>query len=108
MNITSESLLEDLLERYPAAGVVLSRYGLEAYEEADPSCKSVVRFAGDRGIPVERLLEELNRVIDISRQDPLPSSLAYLRVPPRVNPTRVRLPGRHRIRRGGALGLASR
>ncbi len=78
MNITSETLLEDLLERYPAARVVLSRYGLDAYEEADPPRKSVARFAAGRSIPVERLLKELNRVVDISRQEPPPSSFLSL------------------------------
>lgn len=77
-SITSETLLEDVLERYAAARVVLSRYGLEAYEEADPPGEPVARFARSRGIPVERLLEELNRVVDISRQDPPPTSFLSL------------------------------
>jgi hemerythrin-like domain-containing protein len=78
MNISPGTRLEDLVERYPAARVVLSRYGLDAHEEADPPRESVARFAEDRGIPVERILEELSRVADISRQEPPPSSFLSL------------------------------
>lgn len=63
---------------YPAAKVVLSRYGLDAHEEADPPRESVGHFAESRGIPAERLLEELNRITDISRQEPPPSSFLSL------------------------------
>lgn len=76
--ITADILLEDVIERYPAAKVVLSRYGFDAYEEADPPHQSVSRFADSRKIPVERLLEELNRVVDISLQEPPPVSFLSL------------------------------
>lgn len=66
------------VEGYPAARVVLSRYGLGAYEEADPPRESVARFAEERGIPVGRLLDELNRVVDISLQEPPPTSFLSL------------------------------
>ncbi len=78
MNITYETRLEGLVERYPAARVVLSRYGLDSYEEADPPHESVAQFAEDRSIPAERLLEELGRVVDISQQEPPPSSFLSL------------------------------
>lgn len=68
MSISSETRLEDLVERHPAARVVLSRYGLGAYGEAAPPRDSVARFAEDRGIPAELLVEELSRVADISRR----------------------------------------
>lgn len=78
MNISRETRLEDLLERYPAARVVLSRYGLDSYEEADSPRESVAQFAEDRSIPAERLLEELGRVVDISLQEPPPTSFLSL------------------------------
>lgn len=78
MNISRETRLAGLVERYPAARVVLSRSGLDVYEEADPPRKSVAQFAEARGIPVERLLEDLGRVMDISRQEPPPSSFLSL------------------------------
>ncbi|CAN5857240.1 hypothetical protein BH23ACT11_BH23ACT11_04740 [soil metagenome] len=78
MNISRETRQAGLVERYPAARVVLSRYGLDSYEEADPPRETVSRFAEDRGIPVERLLEELGRVVEISRQEPPPSSFLSL------------------------------
>lgn len=78
MNISRETGLAGLVEHYPAARVVLSRYGLDSYEEADPPRESVARFAEDRSIPAERLLEELGRVVDISRQEPPPSSFLSL------------------------------
>lgn len=78
MKISGETRLDDLVVRHPAARVVLSRYGLGAYEEADPPRESVVRFAEDRSIPAERLLEELGRVADISRHEPPPSSFLSL------------------------------
>jgi hemerythrin-like domain-containing protein len=77
-SILPDTPLEDVTGSYPAAKVVLSRYGLDALEEADPPRASVARFAEDRGIPVERLLEELNRVVYISLQDPPPSSFLSL------------------------------
>ena len=78
MNISPEARLEDLLGRYPAARVVLSRYGLDAYEEADPPRESVARFARSRGIPVERLMEELEGAVGISEQEPPPKSFLSL------------------------------
>lgn len=77
-DIASETLVRNIVERYPAAKVMLSRYGFEAYEEADPSRESVARFAENRGIPVERLLKELNRVVNISLQEPPPTSFLSL------------------------------
>lgn len=89
-SINSETVLEDVLERYPAARVVLSRYGLETYEEAHPPRESVGRFAENRGIPVRRLLEELDRIVDISLQEPPPSRLPlaarYARIAGRTLP----------------------
>lgn len=76
--ITADMLLEDVIEYYPATKVVLSRYGLDAYEEADPPGESVARFAGDRGIPVALLLAELDRVVGISLQEPPPTSFLSL------------------------------
>ena len=78
MNISPETRLEDLVGCYPAARVVLSRYGLNAYEEADPPRESVARFAGSRGMPVELLLEELKEAVGISEQEPPPSSFLSL------------------------------
>lgn len=75
--ITPKASLEDVLGRYPAAGV-LSRYGLDAYEEADPQRESVARFAESSSIPVERLLEELRGAVEISEQEPPPSSFLSL------------------------------
>lgn len=77
-DFTPETPLEDVVGRYPAAEVVLSRYGLDAYEEADPVSGPVMRFAEDRGIPVERLLEELRRAVEVSEQEPPPSSFLSL------------------------------
>lgn len=48
-DINSETPVADVVERCPAAKVVLSRYGLDAYEEADPLRESVSRFAESRG-----------------------------------------------------------
>lgn len=76
--IDAVSLVEEVVGRYPATKVVLSRYGLDAYEEAESSRQSVSRFAEDRGMPVEWLLEELNRVVDISLQEPPPTSFLSL------------------------------
>lgn len=76
--IAFDTPLEDVVGRYPAAKVVLSRYGLDAYEEADPPRELVGHFAESRGIPVERLLQELNRIVDISRQEPPPTSFLSL------------------------------
>jgi hemerythrin-like domain-containing protein len=78
MNISPETRLEDLVERYPAARVVLSRYGLGAHEEADPPRESVAEFAQGRSMPVERLLEELGGAVGISEQEPPPSSFLSL------------------------------
>ena len=69
-NITSETLLKDVVRRYSAAGVVLSRYGLDSYEEADPSSESLARFAESRGILVEWLLEELKAAVEVSEHEP--------------------------------------
>jgi hypothetical protein len=57
MNITRETRLACLVGRYPAARVVLTRYGLDSYEEANPPRESIAQFAEDRGIPAKRLLE---------------------------------------------------
>lgn len=76
--IDAGTLVEEVVDRYPATKVVLSRYGLDAYEEAEPSRQSVSRFAEDRGMPVERILEELNHVVDISLQEPPPTSFLSL------------------------------
>lgn len=78
MNISRETPIADVVGRYPAARVVLSRYGLAAYEEPDPPRESIARFAGSRGIPSERLLDELNRAVDVSEQEPPPSSFLSL------------------------------
>ena len=74
MNISRETRWEGLVERHPAARVVLSHYGLDSYEEAEPPRESVAQFAEDRSILAERLLEEFSRVVNISRQEPPPST----------------------------------
>jgi hemerythrin-like domain-containing protein len=78
MNISRDTPIADVVGRYPAARVVLSRYGLGAHEEADPPHESVARFAGSRGIMPEWLLDELNRAVDVSEQEPPPSSFLSL------------------------------
>lgn len=79
-NITSESPLAEVISRYPGAKVVLSRYGMGAYEEADPTRESVQEFASSRSIPLGHLLEELNKVAEVSwsGQQPPPSSFLSL------------------------------
>ena len=77
-DFTPETPLEYVVGRHPAAEVVLSRYGLDAYEEAEPSRESIARFAENRGIPAQRLLEELRRATEVSEQEPPPSSFLSL------------------------------
>lgn len=72
------TLVKDVVSQYPAAMLVLSRYGLGAHEEADPRRETIGDFAAGRGVPVERILEELNQIAGISRHDPPPSSFLSL------------------------------
>lgn len=76
--IGPDTPVAELAARYPAVRVVLSRYGFGSYEDEEPPAGSVAGFAGERGIPPERLVGEIERVLDLSRREPPPSSFLAL------------------------------
>jgi hypothetical protein len=58
--ITAESFLPDIVARYPAARAVLDRYGLHGCGGPQGPREQLGWFARLHGVPVERLLRELN------------------------------------------------
>lgn len=59
--ITADMLLPDVVSRYPATRAVLDRYGLRGCGGPTGPRETIAWFARLHGVPLESLLEELNR-----------------------------------------------
>jgi len=68
--------LGELVRSFPAAGLVLSRYGFSG--ELQEEDTTLEEFARQRGVPAGRLLGELGRVAEVSLGEPPPESFLAL------------------------------
>ena len=62
--ITEEMLLPDVIRRFPATRAVFDRYGLRGCGGPQGPRETIAWFARLHGVPLERLLEELNAVAE--------------------------------------------
>ncbi|GBC82908.1 hypothetical protein HRbin10_02046 [bacterium HR10] len=58
--ITAETLLPEMIRRFPATRAVLDRYGLRGCGGPEGPRETIAWFARLHGVPLDRLLEELN------------------------------------------------
>ena len=62
--ITGEMLLPEVIRRFPATRAVFDRYGLRGCGGPEGPRETIAWFARLHGVPLERLLEELNAVAE--------------------------------------------
>jgi len=61
--ITADSLLGEVIKRYPQTKAIFKKYGMPDYAEERLPMEKLSFFAGVHRVDLERLLEELNRAV---------------------------------------------
>ena len=62
--ITGDSLLGEVIKRYPQTEAIFKKYGMPDYAEERLPMEKLSFFAGVHRVDLEKLLEELNRAVE--------------------------------------------
>lgn len=66
--VTKDTLMGDLMERYPAAVEVLMKYGVRCIGCAVSPYESLESGAAAHGLPLTKVLKEINQIIHTQKR----------------------------------------